>query len=97
MISIRRADATDVSFLVWVFQLGLVMCRFRDLSIGGLETPGMLFFLGLPDSFFTPDARSCEVFVPRPQIDLNIKMGYREIRRGPIWDEIERVSLVRDL
>ena len=30
-------------------------------------------------------------------IDLNLKMGYREVRRGPIWDEVERVSLVKDL
>ena len=30
-------------------------------------------------------------------IDLNRKLGYREIRRGPIWDEIVRVSLVKDL
>ena len=104
MISIRTADASDVPFLAWVFQLGegysdpepppadarleqrmvdftvgedkaawvaiddgggrvgLVMCRFRDLSVEGLETPGIPFFLALPDSFFTPDARFCEVF-----------------------------------
>ncbi len=30
-------------------------------------------------------------------IELNHKLGYREIRRGPIWDEIVRVSLVKDL
>lgn len=30
-------------------------------------------------------------------IELNLKLGYREIRRGPIWDEIERISLVKDL
>ena len=29
-------------------------------------------------------------------IELNLKLGYREIRRGPIWDEIERVSLTMD-
>lgn len=28
---------------------------------------------------------------------LNKKMGYREIRRGPIWDEIVRVSLVKEV
>jgi ribosomal protein S18 acetylase RimI-like enzyme len=26
-------------------------------------------------------------------LDLNKKLGYVELRRGPIWDEIERVSL----
>ena len=26
-----------------------------------------------------------------------LKLGYREIRRGPIGDEIERVSLTKDL
>lgn len=26
-------------------------------------------------------------------LDLNEKLGYVELRRGPIWDEIERVSL----
>ena len=30
-------------------------------------------------------------------IELNRKLGYREIRRGPIWNEIVRVSLVKDL
>jgi ribosomal protein S18 acetylase RimI-like enzyme len=28
---------------------------------------------------------------------LNDKLGYREVRRGPIWDEIIRVSLVKHL
>ena len=30
-------------------------------------------------------------------IELNLMLGYREIRRGLIWDEIERVSLTKDL
>lgn len=30
-------------------------------------------------------------------IELNRKLGYRQIRRGPIWDAVERVSLVKDL
>ncbi|MDR3692476.1 MAG: GNAT family N-acetyltransferase [Fimbriimonas sp.] len=30
-------------------------------------------------------------------IDLNIKLGYREVRRGTIWDDVIRVSLVKDL
>ena len=30
-------------------------------------------------------------------IDLNLKLGYEEIRRGPIWDEVERVSLIKHL
>ncbi len=30
-------------------------------------------------------------------IALNIKLGYREIRRGPIWDEIVRVSFIKEL
>lgn len=30
-------------------------------------------------------------------IDLNLKLGYREVRRGPIWDEVIRVILVKDL
>lgn len=28
---------------------------------------------------------------------FNAKLGYREVRRGPIWDEIVRVSLSKDL
>jgi ribosomal protein S18 acetylase RimI-like enzyme len=28
-------------------------------------------------------------------IELNLKLGYVEIRRGPIWDEYVRVSLVK--
>jgi hypothetical protein len=28
---------------------------------------------------------------------LNRKMGYREVRRGPIWDEVVRVSLVKQV
>jgi ribosomal protein S18 acetylase RimI-like enzyme len=30
-------------------------------------------------------------------IELNHKLGYREIRRGPIWNSIIRVSLVKTL
>jgi len=30
-------------------------------------------------------------------IELNLKLGYYEIRRGPIWDEVMRVSLVKYL
>ena len=29
-------------------------------------------------------------------VELNLKMGYREIRRGPIWDDVERISLIKD-
>jgi ribosomal protein S18 acetylase RimI-like enzyme len=28
---------------------------------------------------------------------LNESLGYREVRRGPIWDEVVRVSLVKQL
>jgi GNAT superfamily N-acetyltransferase len=28
---------------------------------------------------------------------LNLKLGYREIRRGPLWDDVERVSMVKQL
>jgi ribosomal protein S18 acetylase RimI-like enzyme len=28
-------------------------------------------------------------------IELNLKLGYREIRRGPLWDDVLRVSLVK--
>jgi hypothetical protein len=28
---------------------------------------------------------------------LNHKLGYREVRRGPIWDDVVRVSLVKHL
>jgi GNAT superfamily N-acetyltransferase len=28
---------------------------------------------------------------------LNAKLGYREVRRGPIWDDVIRVSLVKRL
>ncbi len=30
-------------------------------------------------------------------IDLNQKLGYREVRRGAIWDDVPRVSLVKEL
>jgi len=30
-------------------------------------------------------------------LELNAKLGYREVRRGPIWDDIVRVSLVKRL
>ncbi len=30
-------------------------------------------------------------------IEMNRKLGYREVRRGPIWDEIVRVSLIKPL
>lgn len=30
-------------------------------------------------------------------LTLNRKLGYREVRRGPIWDDWERVSLVKYL
>jgi ribosomal protein S18 acetylase RimI-like enzyme len=30
-------------------------------------------------------------------IDLNLKMGYEVVRRGPIWDDVIRVSLVKHL
>lgn len=30
-------------------------------------------------------------------IELNEKLGYRIIRRGPIWDEIVRVSLIKQI
>jgi ribosomal protein S18 acetylase RimI-like enzyme len=30
-------------------------------------------------------------------IDLNKKIGYQEVRRGPIWDDIIRVSLIKKL
>lgn len=28
-------------------------------------------------------------------IELNKKLGYKEVRRGPIWDEIVRISLIK--
>ncbi|WP_420850817.1 GNAT family N-acetyltransferase [Paenibacillus aceris] len=30
-------------------------------------------------------------------IELNKKIGYQEVRRGPIWDEVIRVSLIKQL
>lgn len=30
-------------------------------------------------------------------IEMNLRLGYREVRRGPIWDEIVRVSLIKSL
>lgn len=30
-------------------------------------------------------------------LELNRRMGYAEVRRGPIWDEVPRVSLVKRL
>lgn len=30
-------------------------------------------------------------------VDLNVKLGYKEVRRGPIWDDIVRISLVKHL
>ncbi len=30
-------------------------------------------------------------------LDLNKKLGYREVRLGPIWDSVVRMSLVKDL
>ncbi|WP_051236954.1 GNAT family N-acetyltransferase [Paenibacillus pinihumi] len=30
-------------------------------------------------------------------IELNEKLGYRIVRRGPIWDEVVRVSLIKQL
>jgi ribosomal protein S18 acetylase RimI-like enzyme len=30
-------------------------------------------------------------------IELNKKLGYQEVRRGPIWDDIIRVSLIKHL
>jgi ribosomal protein S18 acetylase RimI-like enzyme len=28
-------------------------------------------------------------------IELNQKLGYREVRRGPIWDDVVRISLIK--
>ncbi len=30
-------------------------------------------------------------------IEMNLKLGYREVRRGPMWDEAVRVSLIKHL
>jgi ribosomal protein S18 acetylase RimI-like enzyme len=30
-------------------------------------------------------------------IELNKKIGYQEVRRGPIWDDVIRVSLIKQL
>ncbi|TNJ68099.1 GNAT family N-acetyltransferase [Paenibacillus hemerocallicola] len=30
-------------------------------------------------------------------VELNKKLGYKEIRRGPIWDEVIRISLIKHL
>lgn len=30
-------------------------------------------------------------------VDLNLKLGYKEVRRGAIWDDIIRVSLIKQL
>ena len=30
-------------------------------------------------------------------IDLSQKLGYREVRRGAIWDSVQRVSLIKNL
>jgi len=30
-------------------------------------------------------------------VEMNLKLGYREVRRGPIWDEIVRISLIKPL
>ena len=106
------------------------MCRFRDLTDSGHETPGTGFFLELPGGLFEPGSRFCEVFelwvhpdyrrqglatrlkgelevaslrrglsliythtetTNAHVVELNLKMGYHVIRRGPIWDEVERV------
>ena len=28
-------------------------------------------------------------------VEMNLKLGYQEVRRGPIWDEVTRVSLIK--
>lgn len=30
-------------------------------------------------------------------LELNYKLGYKEVRRGPIWDSVVRVSLIKHL
>ncbi|MUG74008.1 GNAT family N-acetyltransferase [Paenibacillus validus] len=30
-------------------------------------------------------------------IHLNMRLGYHEVRRGPIWDEIVRISMIKNL
>lgn len=30
-------------------------------------------------------------------IELNKKLGYKEVRRGPIWDDIVRISLIKHI
>jgi ribosomal protein S18 acetylase RimI-like enzyme len=30
-------------------------------------------------------------------IELNLKLGYSEVRRGPMWDEAVRVSLIKQM
>lgn len=30
-------------------------------------------------------------------VEMNLKLGYREVRRAPIWDEVIRVSLIKTL
>jgi ribosomal protein S18 acetylase RimI-like enzyme len=30
-------------------------------------------------------------------VELNKKLGYKEVRRGPIWDEIVRISLIKHI
>lgn len=28
-------------------------------------------------------------------LEMNRKLGYQEVRRGPLWDDVIRVSLVK--
>ncbi|RKN82249.1 GNAT family N-acetyltransferase [Paenibacillus ginsengarvi] len=30
-------------------------------------------------------------------VELNEKLGYRQVRRGPIWDDVVRISLIKQL
>ena len=30
-------------------------------------------------------------------VEMNLKLGYSEVRRGPMWDEVVRVSLIKPL
>ena len=76
-----------------IFQLW-VAPRFRRMGIGTalkVAVEAAARERGVEMVYTHTEARNAHV------IELNKKLGYREVRRGAIWDSITRVSLVKDL
>ncbi|MFK7691213.1 hypothetical protein [Paenibacillus sp. HJGM_3] len=83
MLNLRRADRGDHAFLVRI-----------DLKTDGYTVSEQ--HNRTEREIEEHSGKTTEETNPHV-IELNEKLGYRTVRRGPIWDDVIRVSLIKPL